>query len=113
MFMTTNESGLQWEDIKVGEGSEAQSGNTVTVHYSGTLMDGTPFDSSRSRGPFQFRIDGGMVIKGWDEGVAGMKIGGTRVLVIPPNLAYGDAGAGGIIPGGATLKFEVELLGVN
>lgn len=111
--MTTNTSGLKWEDIVVGEGAEAVSGSTVQVHYTGTLMDGTPFDSSRGRGPFSFRIDGGMVIKGWDEGVAGMRVGGTRVLVIPPQLAYGDAGAGGVIPGGATLKFEVELLRVT
>ncbi len=111
--MNTNDSGLQWEDKKVGDGAEAVSGSTVSVHYTGTLMDGTQFDSSRGRGPFSFKIDGGMVIKGWDEGVAGMKVGGTRLLIIPPDLAYGEAGAGGVIPGGATLNFEVELLEVS
>ena len=111
--MTTTDSGLQYEDTTVGEGEEAVSGRTVTVHYTGTLEDGTQFDSSRGRGPFTFNLGAGMVIKGWDEGVAGMKVGGTRTLVIPPDLGYGDAGAGGVIPGGATLRFEVELLSMQ
>ncbi len=111
--MNTNDSGLQWEDTTVGEGDEAVSGKTVSVHYVGTLENGTKFDSSRDRGQaFQFALGAGMVIKGWDEGVAGMKVGGTRVLVIPSDLAYGESGAGDMIPGGATLKFEVELLAV-
>ena len=110
--MEKSASGLQFEDTLVGNGEEALAGKTVSVHYTGTLEDGTQFDSSRERGPFQFNLGAGMVIQGWDEGVAGMRVGGTRVLVIPPELGYGDAGAGGVIPGGATLRFEVELLSV-
>lgn len=111
--MITTDSGLQYEDTQVGEGAEAVSGKTVSVHYTGTLEDGKKFDSSVDRGtPFEFVLGGGMVIKGWDEGVAGMKEGGKRTLVIPSNLAYGPMGIPGVIPGGATLKFDVELLDV-
>jgi len=110
--METTNTGLQYEDTTVGDGDEAVAGKTVSVHYTGKLENGTQFDSSRDRGLFQFNLGGGMVIKGWDEGVAGMKVGGTRNLVIPPELGYGDSGAGGVIPGGATLLFEVELLEV-
>lgn len=111
--MITTDSGLQYEDTQVGEGAEAVSGKTVSVHYTGTLENGNKFDSSLDRGtPFEFVLGGGMVIKGWDEGVAGMKEGGKRTLVIPSNLAYGPMGIPGVIPGGATLKFDVELLDV-
>lgn len=107
-------TGLEIEDIVVGEGAEAVPGSTVSVHYTGWLTDETKFDSSVDRGqPFQFTLGQGMVIKGWDEGVAGMKVGGKRRLTIPPEMGYGDQGAGGVIPPGATLVFEVELLGVN
>ena len=100
----------------VGSGAEAKPGRTVTVHYTGWLYDngmqGAKFDSSKDRGePFMFPLGGGMVIKGWDEGVQGMKEGGTRTLIIPASLGYGARGAGGVIPPNATLKFEVELLG--
>jgi FKBP-type peptidyl-prolyl cis-trans isomerase len=105
---------LQIEDLKVGTGAEAKPGQTVSVHYTGTLTNGTKFDSSKDRGkPFQFPLGAGKVIKGWDQGVAGMKVGGVRKLTIPPHLGYGDRGAAGVIPGGATLIFEVELLGVG
>lgn len=113
VYMITTESGLQYEDTQVGTGDEAKSGMTVSVHYTGTLENGTEFDSSRARGPFEFPLGGGMVIKGWDEGVAGMRVGGKRTLVIPSTLAYGPMGIPGVIPGGATLKFEVELLGIQ
>lgn len=104
---------LQIEDIVVGDGEEATAGNTVTVHYTGWLTNGTKFDSSVDRGrPFQFPLGGGRVIAGWDQGVAGMKVGGKRKLTIPPELGYGARGAGGVIPPNATLVFEVELLGV-
>lgn len=104
---------LQVTDVTVGSGREAAEGDTVTVHYTGWLMDGTKFDSSRDRGqPFSFTLGEGRVIPGWEQGVAGMKVGGTRELVIPPELAYGRRGAGGVIPPDATLKFEVELLDV-
>lgn len=104
-------SGLQYQDWVVGDGDEAKAGQTVVVHYTGWLVDESKFDSSKDRNqPFDFPLGGGRVIKGWDEGVAGMKIGGTRLLIIPSDLGYGDRGAGGAIPGGATLLFEVELL---
>ena len=118
--MTTTPSGLQYEDITAGSGAVAQSGANVTVHYTGWLHDakaanqrGSKFDSSKDRGdPFMFELDAGNVIQGWDEGVQGMKMGGTRVLTIPSELGYGARGAGGVIPPNATLVFEVELLAV-
>ena len=101
------------EDITVGTGAEATAGDNVTVHYTGWLTDGTKFDSSLDAGqPFQFALGQGQVIPGWDQGVAGMKVGGTRRLTIPPDLGYGTAGAGGVIPPNATLIFEVELLSI-
>lgn len=109
----TTASGLKYEDIVVGTGASPQVGQEVTVHYTGTLEDGTKFDSSLDRGqPFKFKIGIGQVIKGWDEGVSTMKVGGKRKLVIPPQLGYGARGAGGVIPPNATLVFEVELLNV-
>jgi FKBP-type peptidyl-prolyl cis-trans isomerase len=111
---TTTASGLQYWDIVVGTGATAVAGNTVKVHYSGFLTSGEKFDSSRDRGePFSFPLGAGQVIKGWDDGVAGMKVGGQRQLRIPPALGYGAAGAGGAIPPNATLIFDVELLGVD
>ena len=111
---TTTASGLQYWDIVVGTGATASPGNTVKVHYSGFLTSGAKFDSSRDRGePFSFALGTGQVIKGWDEGVAGMKVGGQRQLRIPPQLGYGPAGAGGVIPPNATLIFDVELLDVG
>jgi len=112
---TTTANGLKYYDFEVGTGAEATSGKQVTVHYTGWLENGTKFDSSLDRGdPFVFQLGAGQVIRGWDEGVAGMKVGGKRQLVIPADLAYGERGAGGgIIPPGATLVFEVELLGVE
>src|SRR5215510_6283853 len=102
------------EDVKVGTGAEARAPSTVTVHYVGTLTDGSKFDSSRDRGKgFSFRLGAGQVISGWDQGVAGMKIGGLRKLTIPPKLAYGERGFPPVIPPGSTLVFEVELLAVN
>jgi FKBP-type peptidyl-prolyl cis-trans isomerase len=99
------------EELKVGDGAEAKAGQNVTVHYVGTLTDGKKFDSSRDRGQgFSFKLGAGQVIKGWDQGVAGMKVGGMRKLTIPPELAYGDRGFPGAIPPKATLVFEVELL---
>lgn len=110
----TTESGLRYEDIVVGTGASPERGQEVTVHYTGTLEDGTKFDSSLDRGqPFKFNIGIGQVIKGWDEGVLTMKVGGKRKLVIPPQLGYGARGAGGVIPPNATLVFEVELLGTQ
>jgi len=111
--MIKTPTGLEYEDIQEGTGDEAVSGKKVSVHYTGTLLDGTKFDSSVGRGPFGFNLGGGQVIKGWDEGVAGMKVGGKRKLVIPAHLGYGARGAGGIIGPNATLVFEVELLKVG
>ena len=113
--MNITATGLQYEDTVVGDGAEATKGQTVTVHYTGWLYEdgeqGTKFDSSKDRSdPFQFILGAGMVIRGWDEGVAGMKIGGARTLIIPSDLGYGSRGAGGVIPPNATLKFDVELL---
>lgn len=106
-------SGLRITDLVIGSGTEAVAGRTVVVNYRGTLENGKEFDSSQGRGPFSFPLGAGRVIKGWDEGVAGMKVGGKRRLVIPPDLAYGQRGAGGVIPPDATLIFEVELLEVK
>lgn len=112
--MTKTPSGLAYKDTKVGTGPVAKAGQTATVQYTGWLPDGTKFDSSRDRNePFNFPLGGGRVIKGWDEGVAGMKVGGRRLLVIPPDLGYGAQGASGAIPPNATLVFDVELLGVK
>lgn len=115
--MITTDSGLQYDDTVPGTGEEAVPGQNVQVHYTGWLFEdgvrGSKFDSSKDRGtPFKFKLGAGMVIGGWDEGVQGMKVGGTRLLVIPPELGYGARGAGGVIPPNATLQFEVELLGV-
>lgn len=105
---------LKIEDMVVGTGAEAVSGKTVSVHYTGWLTDGTKFDSSVDRGtPFEFQLGQGRVIRGWDEGVAGMKIGGKRKLTIPPEMGYGARGSGSVIPPNATLVFDVELLGVR
>jgi FKBP-type peptidyl-prolyl cis-trans isomerase len=111
---TESMSELIIEDLVAGNGTTATAGMQVTVHYTGWLTDGRKFDSSVDRNdPFQFRLGAGQVIPGWDQGVAGMQIGGKRKLTIPPNLAYGARGAGGVIPPNATLVFEVELLAVN
>ena len=118
MSMTMTASGLQYEDTTIGEGAVAAAGAHVTVHYTGWLQNadgsaGNKFDSSKDRNdPFEFPLGAGHVIKGWDEGVQGMKIGGVRKLIIPASLGYGPRGAGGVIPPNATLIFEVELLGV-
>jgi FKBP-type peptidyl-prolyl cis-trans isomerase len=107
-------NGLHIEDLQVGTGAEATSGNRVDVHYTGWLTNGKKFDSSVDRGkPFSFQLGAGQVIQGWDQGVAGMKVGGKRKLTIPPELGYGARGAGNVIPPGATLIFEVELLAVK
>ena len=116
--MITTTTGLQYEDTVVGDGAEATKGQTVTVHYTGWLYKdgekGAKFDSSKDRrDPFQFILGAGMVIRGWDEGVVGMKIGGARTLIIPSDLGYGSRGAGGVIPPNATLQFDVELLGLS
>jgi len=107
-------SGLKYIDVEVGEGPAAVSGKDVTVHYTGTFPNGKKFDSSVDRDePFTFKLGAGRVIKGWDEGVAGMRIGGKRKLIIPSELGYGKRGAGGVIPPDAVLHFDVELLGVE
>ena len=107
-------SGLLIEDLVVGTGDVASAGQKVSVHYTGWLTDGKKFDSSKDRSEaFVFSLGRGQVIRGWDEGVAGMKVGGKRKLTIPPNLGYGTRGAGGVIPPNATLVFEVELLGID
>ncbi len=113
--MIKTPSGLQYEDTVVGDGAQASPGQDVRVHYTGWLykdgQQGAKFDSSLDRNdPFEFSLGAGMVIRGWDEGVAGMKVGGKRTLIIPPELGYGARGAGGVIPPNATLKFDVELL---
>ena len=111
MAEITTSSGLVYEDIREGEGAVAAAGQRVSVHYTGWLTNGTKFDSSKDRNdPFDFPLGGGRVIRGWDEGVAGMKVGGVRKLTIPAELGYGSRGAGGVIPPNATLVFEVELL---
>jgi FKBP-type peptidyl-prolyl cis-trans isomerase len=113
MKTITTPSGLQYEEIRVGAGATARSGQDVVVHYTGWLLDGRKFDSSHDRGqPFSFGLGAGQVIAGWDEGVAGMQVGGMRKLMVPSQLGYGEFGAGGVIPPNATLIFEVELLEV-
>ncbi|MSQ20207.1 MAG: FKBP-type peptidyl-prolyl cis-trans isomerase [Betaproteobacteria bacterium] len=113
MSTTTSASGLIIEEVLFGTGDTASSGQDVTVHYTGWLTDGKKFDSSKDRDdPFEFSLGARQVIAGWDEGVQGMKVGGVRKLTIPPTLGYGSRGAGGVIPPGATLVFEVELLGI-
>ena len=108
------DSGLKYVDLKVGDGKEAKKDDKVSVHYTGWLKNGKKFDSSLDRKePFEFKLGAGKVIKGWDEGVAGMKVGGTRKLTIPPELGYGARGAGDVIPPNATLVFEVELLQIK
>jgi FKBP-type peptidyl-prolyl cis-trans isomerase FkpA len=116
--MITTATGLQYDDTVVGDGEQASKGQSVTVHYTGWLYNdgeqGDKFDSSKDRNvPFVFTLGAGMVIRGWDEGVAGMKVGGARTLIIPADLGYGARGAGGVIPGNATLKFDVELLALS
>lgn len=111
--METTASGLRYEDEQVGTGAQPKTGDTVVVHYTGTLADGTKFDSSRDRNePFRFTIGVGQVIKGWDEGVASMRVGGKRRLMIPPQLGYGRRGVPGVIPADADLIFDVELLDI-
>jgi FKBP-type peptidyl-prolyl cis-trans isomerase len=112
--VVTTKSGLKYEDVKVGTGVEAKAGDSVEVHYVGKLKDGKKFDSSRDRNePFPFKLGAGRVIKGWDEGVAGMKVGGVRKLIIPPELGYGARGFPPVIPGNAELHFEVELIKIK
>jgi peptidylprolyl isomerase len=110
----TTESGLRYVDIEKGEGEIPEKGQTVVVHYTGSLADGTKFDSSRDRDrPFSFKLGEGQVIKGWEEGISTMRVGGRRQLIIPPELGYGQKGAGGVIPPNATLIFDVELLKIS
>lgn len=110
----TTSSGLQYQEIEIGEGQTAKAGDAISVHYTGWLEDETKFDSSVDRDtPFDFNLGVGSVIKGWDEGVQGMNVGGKRLLIIPSNLGYGPTGAGGVIPPNATLIFMVDLLGIN
>lgn len=112
--IVTTASGLKYKDMKVGDGATPQKGQTVFVHYTGTLEDGTKFDSSRDRNrPLSFKLGKGQVIKGWDEGLSTMKVGGRRQLIIPPDLGYGTRGAAGVIPPNATLIFDVELLKIS
>jgi peptidylprolyl isomerase len=114
MSITTTPSGLKFEDEQVGTGASPEKGKKVTVHYTGTLVNGTKFDSSRDRGqPFSFTIGVGQVIKGWDEGVMSMKVGGKRKLMIPSGLAYGPRAVGGVIPANSDLNFDVELISVG
>ena len=114
MSEVTTDSGLKYEDTVVGEGAEAAAGQQVSVHYTGLLENGSKFDSSKDRNePFEFRLGAGQVIRGWDEGVAGMKEGGERKLTIPAELGYGASGAGGVIPPNAVLIFDVELIKVK
>lgn len=105
-------NGIKYTDLVVGTGAEAATGSNISVHYSGWLTDGTPFDSSVGKAPYSFQLGAGSVIRGWDEGIVGMKVGGKRKLTIPPQLGYGARGAPPVIPPGATLVFEVELLSV-
>lgn len=113
-FPVASVTELKMEDLKVGTGTLAEAGKTVSVHYTGWLTNGTKFDSSKDQGqPFSFQVGAGEVIKGWDQGVTGMKVGGARRLTIPPSLGYGARGAAGVIPPDATLVFDVELLGVQ
>ena len=110
----TTDSGLEIQEIECGDGETAESGDTLVVHYTGTLADGTKFDSSLDRGePFSFKVGAGDVIQGWDEGFVGMKVGGKRKLTIPPELGYGEAGSPPVIPPNATLIFEVELVDIQ
>lgn len=112
--LVTTTSGLQYQEITEGTGDMPQTGQTVVVHYTGTLTNGTKFDSSVDRNqPFRFRLGIGQVIKGWDEGLSTMKVGGKRKLVIPAGLAYGPQAVGGVIPANSTLHFDVELLGIE
>ncbi len=114
MSQTTTASGLIYEDVTLGSGDAAVAGQTVSVHYTGWLTDGKKFDSSKDRNdPFEFPLGAGHVIRGWDEGVQGMQVGGLRKLTIPPDLGYGARGAGGAIPPNATLIFDVELLKIS